>query len=296
MGAGLFLQSLRQAHRIDLGFERANLLLLSLDLRLNGYDEPRGRQLYEQLLERANACPACGRRASPPASPSASGDGGGQSRSRATRPRAARTWECTRTPSGPTTSARMGVPRRAGARLQRRRTERRAGGGRGQRGFRAALLARPGPHRQARPPRPAPAGHRGARGRRRREGREVRDPRRGPDALLLPPASGSATSPRPPCTSRTTEIRALLVGAMRREVQLLDPSLPVFDVKTMTDHLGFSLLRPRCRKGPGPLRHRRPGSRGGRDLRGDGPGGAPADARAGRARRAGSAAHATSCR
>ena len=57
IGAGLFLQSLGNAHRIDLGFDRANLLLLSLDVRLNGYDEPRGRLLYEQLLERANALP-----------------------------------------------------------------------------------------------------------------------------------------------------------------------------------------------------------------------------------------------
>jgi putative ABC transport system permease protein len=32
---------------------------------------------------------------------------------------------------------------------------------------------------------------------------------------------------------------------MRREVQALDPSLPVFDVKTMTDHLGISLLPAR---------------------------------------------------
>ncbi|HVQ30301.1 MAG TPA: ABC transporter permease, partial [Vicinamibacteria bacterium] len=57
IGAGLFLQSLGNAHRIDLGFESANLLLLSLDVRLNGYDEPRGQKLYEQLLERANALP-----------------------------------------------------------------------------------------------------------------------------------------------------------------------------------------------------------------------------------------------
>jgi predicted lysophospholipase L1 biosynthesis ABC-type transport system permease subunit len=36
-----------------------------------------------------------------------------------------------------------------------------------------------------------------------------------------------------------------LVAAVRREVQALDPSLPVFDVKTMTSHLGISLLPAR---------------------------------------------------
>ena len=41
----------------------------------------------------------------------------------------------------------------------------------------------------------------------------------------------------------------LLVAALRREVQLLDPSLPVFDVKTMTDHLGLSLLPSRVAGG-----------------------------------------------
>ncbi|PYQ17689.1 MAG: hypothetical protein DMF79_16910, partial [Acidobacteria bacterium] len=32
---------------------------------------------------------------------------------------------------------------------------------------------------------------------------------------------------------------------MRQEVRALDPSLPVFDEKTMTDHLGVSLLPAR---------------------------------------------------
>jgi len=36
-----------------------------------------------------------------------------------------------------------------------------------------------------------------------------------------------------------------LVAAIRREVQALDASLPVFDVKTMTSHLGISLLPAR---------------------------------------------------
>jgi predicted permease len=57
VGAGLFLQSLRNAQRIDVGFDPRNLLLLSTDLRLNGYAEPAGRQFYAQLLQRAKALP-----------------------------------------------------------------------------------------------------------------------------------------------------------------------------------------------------------------------------------------------
>jgi predicted permease len=57
IGAGLFLQSLRNAQRIDLGFEPRNLLLLTTDLRLNGYAEPAGRDFYRRLLERSAALP-----------------------------------------------------------------------------------------------------------------------------------------------------------------------------------------------------------------------------------------------
>jgi ABC-type antimicrobial peptide transport system permease subunit len=44
---------------------------------------------------------------------------------------------------------------------------------------------------------------------------------------------------------RTASDPQRLVAAVRREVQSLDPSLPVYDVKTMTDHLGLSLLPAR---------------------------------------------------
>jgi predicted permease len=44
---------------------------------------------------------------------------------------------------------------------------------------------------------------------------------------------------------RTTTDPRSLVAAVRREVQALDPSLPLFDVKTMTDHMGVSLLPAR---------------------------------------------------
>jgi predicted permease len=55
--AGLFLRSLRNASSIDPGFDADNLLALSMDLRLQGYDETRERNFTDQLLERVRALP-----------------------------------------------------------------------------------------------------------------------------------------------------------------------------------------------------------------------------------------------
>ena len=55
--AGLFLRSLRNASSIDPGFDADNLLAMSMDLRLQGYDETKGRIFTDQLLERVRALP-----------------------------------------------------------------------------------------------------------------------------------------------------------------------------------------------------------------------------------------------
>lgn len=55
--AGLLTRSLHHAERMDLGFEPDGVLLASLDLDVNGYDEPRGRQFYAELLDRVRAIP-----------------------------------------------------------------------------------------------------------------------------------------------------------------------------------------------------------------------------------------------
>jgi len=55
--AGLFLRSLRNASSIDPGFVADNLLALSMDLQLQGYDETKGRNFTDQLLERVRALP-----------------------------------------------------------------------------------------------------------------------------------------------------------------------------------------------------------------------------------------------
>jgi macrolide transport system ATP-binding/permease protein len=57
IGAGLFIRSLRHAQQIDLGFEPDNVLEISFDLRLQGYDETRGREFYRQIIERFERLP-----------------------------------------------------------------------------------------------------------------------------------------------------------------------------------------------------------------------------------------------
>ncbi len=55
--AGLFLRSLRNASAIDPGFDADNLLAMSMDLGQQGYDEARGKQFNAQLLDRVRALP-----------------------------------------------------------------------------------------------------------------------------------------------------------------------------------------------------------------------------------------------
>lgn len=55
VGAGLFLRSLQEASEIDPGFESGNLLLMSVNPALNGYDETRSEQFYRVLRARAES-------------------------------------------------------------------------------------------------------------------------------------------------------------------------------------------------------------------------------------------------
>jgi predicted permease len=55
--AGLFLRSTQNAARQDMGFDMNNRLLLSMDTELRKFDEARSRVFYRQLLERVRALP-----------------------------------------------------------------------------------------------------------------------------------------------------------------------------------------------------------------------------------------------
>jgi len=57
VGAGLFVRSLWLAQRADPGFNPDGVVLASFDPFLNGYDETRGREFYRLLVERVEALP-----------------------------------------------------------------------------------------------------------------------------------------------------------------------------------------------------------------------------------------------
>jgi predicted permease len=57
VGAGLFIQSLRNTQQIDPGFEPKNLLVMSFDVGAQGYDQARGEAFYRDAMERAKALP-----------------------------------------------------------------------------------------------------------------------------------------------------------------------------------------------------------------------------------------------
>ena len=58
IGAGLLVRGLQKAQSTDLGFDQKNLVVLSMDLTAQGYDEARATTLYAQLFERLKTLPA----------------------------------------------------------------------------------------------------------------------------------------------------------------------------------------------------------------------------------------------
>ena len=57
VSAGLFLRSLSNAQRIDLGFQSDGLVILGMNAGTQGFDEARGRDLYRRALERLAGVP-----------------------------------------------------------------------------------------------------------------------------------------------------------------------------------------------------------------------------------------------
>jgi predicted permease len=55
--AGLFLRSLQNATTIDLGFNPEGVETVTFDLRTQGYSEAKGREFYRQLMERVSGMP-----------------------------------------------------------------------------------------------------------------------------------------------------------------------------------------------------------------------------------------------
>ena len=57
IGAGLLIRSLLNTQAIDPGFKTENALIVPLDLKLQRYDEPRGKEFQRQAVERVGSMP-----------------------------------------------------------------------------------------------------------------------------------------------------------------------------------------------------------------------------------------------
>ena len=57
ISTGLFLRTLSYARQIDLGFKPDQVLEVSFNLRLQGYNEAKGREFYRQIVERLERLP-----------------------------------------------------------------------------------------------------------------------------------------------------------------------------------------------------------------------------------------------
>lgn len=57
VGTALLVRSLRSAAAVDHGFDPEGVVVAEVNLRLNDYDEPRGRAFYDALLEQLRAAP-----------------------------------------------------------------------------------------------------------------------------------------------------------------------------------------------------------------------------------------------
>jgi predicted permease len=55
--AGLCVRSLKNLQHLNPGFEPSKVVLMSFDLGLNNYSEPRAKEFYDRLLERVRALP-----------------------------------------------------------------------------------------------------------------------------------------------------------------------------------------------------------------------------------------------
>ena len=111
VGAGLATRSVEAARRAHPGFDASHLTAITLDLKQNAYDEPRGRVFYRHLLDAARADAGIESATLAAYMPMGFLDTPrGASRSRAMNRVEAKICRSCRTPSVPTTSALFGSP------------------------------------------------------------------------------------------------------------------------------------------------------------------------------------------
>jgi macrolide transport system ATP-binding/permease protein len=239
IGAGLFLQGLRNAQRIDPGFEADGLVLLSLDPGLAGYEEGQARVFFQELVERTGTLPGVRSVSLATEVPLSLGGSRRRISIEGYEPRPGEDMEVRSNIVGSDYFRTMGIPLVHGRDFTERDGEGAPGVAVVNESFARRYMPGEGPI-----------------GRRIQMGsswlRVVGLARDGKYDTL-----GEEPTPffyvpflQHLGTSATLHVRGetepeALVAAVRGVVRDLDPTVPVFDEKTMTDHLGLALLPAR---------------------------------------------------
>jgi macrolide transport system ATP-binding/permease protein len=77
IGAGLFVRSMQNAQRTNLGFESQNLFVMAFDLGALHYDEGRGQQFFRDVISRASTSPGVASATVASVGPAGAAGGGG---------------------------------------------------------------------------------------------------------------------------------------------------------------------------------------------------------------------------
>jgi macrolide transport system ATP-binding/permease protein len=239
VGSGLFLRSLRNAHTIDPGFEPGGLAMASVDLVLGGQKEDAGRAFYLRALAEARALPGVVAATFVKDAPLGLGGTRRGMRIEGYTPRPHEDMEVALTAVGPGYFETMRIPVHKGRPLLEsdgpgrplvavvnEAFVRRYWNGQEALGRRLRLGGEQAPYTEvvgvARDGKYRTLGE---------------DPRPFVFLPLLQDYDGEAT-----LIARTGGSPAEVASQLRRRLFEIDPRVPVFDVKTMDEHLRFTLL------------------------------------------------------
>lgn len=242
IGSGLFLRSLQNAYRTDLGFETRSALLASVDLGLQGYNPAQRRAFNQQIEERLAALPGVQSVSATSFVPVSSGGMRGSVSIEGYQAQPGEDTELNMNTIALNYFQTMGIPRLQGRDFNEQDTESSA---------RVAIINDAMAQRYWPDQNPI-AKHISLNGPKGpfteivgvvKTGKYRTVGEAALPYIYLPLAQNPA--PRLTLILRTAGDPAELTAALRAEIQGLDRNLPVFDIKTMTEHISEALSQER---------------------------------------------------
>ena len=242
VGAGLFVRSLLSARAIDAGFDPSNMIVMMVVPELQGYDQARGRALYDNMLSRVAAVPGAQSATLAESVPLSIGGSRRGTAIEGYQPQPGEDTETAYNVVAPRYFETMRIPMVRG----RSFTDADRAGAPPvvivNEAFARPLLAERRSDRQAaqrqRIRRTLP------RSRRRDAHREIQHARRRPAPSTIC-RCGRSTQERSRSTSKPPAIPRASIGSVREAIRAVDPNVPVVDVKTMDEQMLVALLPAR---------------------------------------------------